>query len=128
VTVLRVRTLPKQILLPACRDGADFGVPQLLLGTIIESGRRLIWWPGHKAWSSRGESKWYPGELFVDAPNDRTYPCTRLELPRTPLRRIFQSDAAQKFVRTSFTDEEAAVLALDPSKTIEVRYTGRCRR
>lgn len=124
---LRVKVLRKQVVLPALRDGSDFDVPQLLLGTIVESGRRLIWWPGHKAWLSRGESKWYPGELIVDAPHDRTHPRTRLELPRTPLKRIFRSSVALKFVRCCFTDEEAAVLALDPVKTIEVRL-GRSRR
>jgi hypothetical protein len=125
---LRITVLPEQIILPARRDGSDFNIPQLLLGTIVESGRRLIWWPGHKEWFSRGESKWYPGELIVDVPHDRTYPPTRLELPRTPIKRIFQSKDAQKFVRAAFTDEEAVMLALDPSKTIEVRSVGRSRR
>jgi hypothetical protein len=125
---LRITVLPKQTVLPACHDGSDFSIPQLLLGTIVENGRRLIWWPGHKAWFSRGESKWYPGELFVDTPNDRTFPRARLELPRTPIKRIFQSKDAQKFVRAAFTDEEAVMLALDPSKTIEVRSVGRSRR
>ena len=118
---LRVRVLPDRTVLPRLRDGADFGVPQLLLATHVESGRRLIWWPGHTSWSSRGESSWYPGELLVDSPNDRTFPHTRLETERQSLARLLKSERAREFIRKNFNDESAVIEAIAADATIEVR-------
>jgi len=113
--------LANRRVLPRLRDGADFGVPQLLLATHTESGRRLIWWPGHTAWSSRGESSWYPGELLVDTPDDRTFPHTRLETERQSLAQLLKSDRGREFIRKNFSDEPAVIKAIAADATIEVR-------
>ncbi len=57
-------TLQKErIKLPSVERGVDYGKDRYLL---LQKGKlRLEWTPGHTAWSSVGQTSYYPGHLDI---------------------------------------------------------------
>lgn len=109
-----------QVRLPRYSAGSDWGVERRLLAQLGDL--RLIWWTGHSGWICRGQSGHHPGELMVQSiSSPHSYTTLRDEKAgSTRLTAILKSEVGQKFIREHFCDDEAAVLAVDPRKTIYI--------